>query len=116
MGGVFKETWHAPNANSMMGMFKLAKDGEVLFYEFLTIVETEDEVVLRLKHFDQNLVGWEEKDKSIEFKLLSINKDEAIFDGIEFKRLGQEAMQITVAISQGEEVHNVEFLCERYSL
>ena len=68
MGGSFEEAWLPPSAGTMVGVFKFIKDGEVGFYELLTIVPTEDDsLVLRLKHFHGDLKGWEEKDKSIEF-------------------------------------------------
>jgi hypothetical protein len=34
----------------MMGMFRLVKDGKVVFYEFLTLVEHEGSLLLKLKH------------------------------------------------------------------
>ncbi len=35
--------------------------------------------MLRLKHFDKNLTGWEEKDKSLIFDVVAISKDEVRF-------------------------------------
>ncbi|MEC8554174.1 MAG: DUF6265 family protein [Planctomycetota bacterium] len=61
-GGQFEETWNRPSGSSMMGMFKIVREGRVAFYELLTIVAKDDSHVLRLKHFDGSLKGWEEKD------------------------------------------------------
>lgn len=48
-------------------MFKLVWEGKVALYELLTIVAKDDSLVLRLKHLDGSLKGWEEKDESQEF-------------------------------------------------
>ncbi|HEV8347885.1 MAG TPA: DUF6265 family protein [Vicinamibacterales bacterium] len=49
LGGVTEETWSAPADGAMMGMFRLVKDGKVVFYEFLTLVEEEGSLALKLK-------------------------------------------------------------------
>lgn len=61
LGGIAEEVWSPPLGNGMMGMFKLVKGGEVAFYELLTIVEENGSLVLKLKHFDADLAGWEER-------------------------------------------------------
>jgi hypothetical protein len=35
--------------------------------------------VLRLKHFDANLAGWEDKDKSVIFDVVSLSHNEVVF-------------------------------------
>lgn len=113
LGGKFEETWNAPMGKSMMGMFKLSKDEGVSFYEILTIVEENDTVLLRLKHFDNKLVGWEEKDKSIEFPFVSVSKTEAIFDGLKFVKIDENTMHILVKIKRGAAVSELKFVCNR---
>ena len=100
MGGTFEETWNAPMAGSMMGMFKFVKDKKIEFYEFLTIVPENDSIILRLKHFDPALKGWESKNESVEFKFVSASKTELKFDGIEFKKLADNQMEIRVKMKQ----------------
>ena len=82
MGSRFEETWNPPSAGTMVGMFKFIKEEEVAFYEILTIVEQGGTLMLRLKHFSPGLEGWEEKEKSIEFPLVSVSQSEARFDGL----------------------------------
>lgn len=114
MGGQFEETWNPPFAGSIMGMFKFAKNDQVEFYELLTIIEHEDSLLLRLKHFDKDLNGWEEKDKSIEFPLLSLTETEAAFDGLVFKKIDPSTMHIVVTISQKEgKPQKIKFVCQR---
>ena len=66
-GGIAEEVWAPASGNSMMGMFKLISDGDVYFYELMTIVEQEGTLMMRLKHFNNDLTGWEEKDDTVDF-------------------------------------------------
>lgn len=96
MGGTFEETWNPPLGNSMVGMFKFVEGDQVKFYELLTIVEEDKSLVLRLKHFDPQLVGWEEKEKSLEFPLLQLSETEARFHGLVFRKIDNATLQIVV--------------------
>lgn len=107
-GGETEEVWTAPSAGSMMGMFKLISEGEISFYELMTIVEKEGSLLLRIKHFDKDMTGWEEKDKSVEFPLVDIKKNAVYFDGLTFKKVSDNEMQVFVNI-EGEEVEFVYF-------
>ncbi len=116
LGGQFEETWNPPLGGEMIGMFKLVKDGKVVFYELLTIVERDDSFVLRLKHFDEKLVGWEEKEKSIEFPFVSASPTELKFNGLTFSRLSRfttGAMEIEVVVDQGGKQEKLVFDCIR---
>ena len=99
-GGMGEEMWSPPFGGSMMGMYKMVKDGAVVFYEFLTIVEESCSLVLRLKHFDAHLSGWEEKDASIEFPLVKCTSTEIFFDGHTFRREGDDSLAVFVLLKQ----------------
>ncbi len=113
MGGSFEESWNAPSGGGMLGMFKFVSDGKISFYEILTIVPKDDSFVLRLKHFDGKLVGWEEKEKSIEFPLISVSPTAAKFDGLTFTLLNDDRMDIVVVTQEGDKVQELEFECHR---
>ncbi len=114
MGGKFEETWNPPKGGTMVGMFKFIKDGHVNFYEFLTIVPKDETLVLRLKHFSSELVGWEEKDKSIEFPLTSISEKEARFDGLTFQNISPDRLLIVVMNQQKDGTNQeLRFSCHR---
>lgn len=98
LGGVTEETWSAPAGSAMMGMFRLAKEGKVVFYEFLTLVEEEGSLALKLKHFNPDLTGWEEKADSVKFRLLHIAPGLAQFSGLTFKRVGENTLEVFLAI------------------
>jgi len=113
MGGDFEETWNPPMAGRMMGMFQFVKEGKVVFYEILTIVPKGDSFVLRLKHFDSKLVGWEEKDKSVEFPLIRITNEKAEFDGLVFYKQKDGKMKIVVTTKSKGKVGQLTFPCQK---
>lgn len=92
--GVAEEVWSPPSGNSMMGMYKLMKNGEVVFYEFLVIVMANNDPVLRLKHFDSDFNGWEEKDKYIEFPFIKCSENEIEFEGLTFRKINSNRMDV----------------------
>ncbi len=73
------EYWSVLGAGTLMGMFRWVHEGRVRFYEFMTLEREGEELILRIKHFNPGLVGWEEKDESKEFVLVRLEKQEAVF-------------------------------------
>ena len=84
LGGVSQETWSPPAGGAMMGMFRQVEEGRIVFYELLTLVERDGTVALRLKHFNADLTGWEEKGQVLEFPLLEVTPTTAVFDAMTF--------------------------------
>ena len=79
-GAHMDEEWSAPVGDSMMGMFRTVKNNEPTFYEFMVVERTEGAPILKLKHFNAGLMGWEEKDKAFEFPLVNLEKNRAVFE------------------------------------
>ncbi len=98
LGGISEEIWSGPLAGSMMGSYRLVKDGKVAFYELITIVEESGSLAVRLKHFRGDLTGWEEKDVVRSFPLVKLEKDAAYFDGMTYRRLPDGALESFVLI------------------
>jgi hypothetical protein len=98
LGGDTEESYSAPAGNAIVGTFRFVKDGKVVFYEIVTIVEAGPSLTMRLKHFNADLTGWEEKDKSVEFKLVAIEGTTAYFDGLTIRRTG-DRLESAVIIS-----------------
>ena len=98
LGGVSEEIWSAPEANSMMGMFRLMKDGATVFYEIMSIQPDGHSIVLVLKHFNADLTGWEERDEVLRFRLVKLTPTEAWFEGLTFRRLDADTLQVQLAI------------------
>ena len=68
----------------MMGVFRLVQGGKAGFYELMTFKEESGSLVFRLKHFNADLTGWEEKGETVDFQLVAIEEYVAFFDGITF--------------------------------
>ncbi len=109
-GGQTEENWAAPSGGSMMATFKLIDSGKVIFYEFEIIREIENTLILQLKHFDNDLKGWEAKDETIDFKLKEITLNKVIFEGMTFEKIGENEMNVYVDIQQDDgKVETVKF-------
>ena len=102
LGGCAEESLSPPVAREIMGKFRqLNGDGTLRFYEFYTITERNGSLLWRIKHFSPELEGWEEKDKSTEFRLVAIEGTTAYFDGLTYARAGKNGLRAAVAI-EGE--------------
>ncbi|MCB0654971.1 MAG: hypothetical protein KDC57_02480 [Saprospiraceae bacterium] len=108
-GGITEEIWSPPLGGSMMCAFKLVVNGEVSFYEICTITEEKNSLILRLKHFDGHLIGWEEKAETIEFKLVKVTPDKVYFDDFTFERISDHEMNIYVVIESQGKKEEVKF-------
>jgi len=110
LGGVTEEIWSPPLANSMMGSYRLIKnDTTTVFLELLTLVEQDNSLSIRLKHFNSDLTGWEEKDVVREFKLVKKEENKLWFQGMTFQRIDERNYKVFLAIKKknGEIIEEV---------
>jgi hypothetical protein len=98
LGGVSEELWSPPAGGAMMGSFRQLRDGRVEFYEFLTLVERNGTVFLRLKHFHPDLRGWEDKDQSLEFPLVELTPTGAVFSAMTFTHESTDAFRVSLRL------------------
>jgi len=98
LGGEAEEIWSPPKAGSMMGMYRLVRGDKVIFYELLTLAQEGGSLVLRLKHFNPDLTGWEEKQKTVDFRLVGVEAGIVHFEGMSFHREGDDKLTIYLAI------------------
>jgi hypothetical protein len=118
LGGATDESWSTPAAGAMIGMFRaLRKDaagGDVVhFYEFLTFVEGEGTLALRVKHFNADFTGWEEKGGYVTFRLARVTPEAVYFDGLTFRREAPDRMTIFLALRSGGELKEEVFRMSR---
>ncbi len=99
-GGIAKEIWSPPAGASMMFVFRLLHEGNVSFYEIGHIVEKEGTLLMQLKHFDGSLKGWEEKEETVDFKLVSLKEDAVYFEGLTIKRLSENNIKFIVLVEE----------------
>lgn len=76
---VQEENWSPVSGDSMIGSFRIVQGGRPIFYEFWVVEVDENRPVLKLKHFNANLAGWEEKSASTRLPLASSSEDDAVF-------------------------------------
>ena len=75
-----EETWSVPRGDSMIGMFRWLKDGKVWIYELLTIREERGTLVLRFRHFGNDMSSWEPKNEPLTYRLASFSDNEVVFE------------------------------------
>lgn len=100
LGGQVEENWSQPTGGSMMAAFKLIKDDKVVFYEIEIIREVENSLILQLKHFNNNLTGWETKDETVDFPLKEITPNKIVFEGMSFEKVNDKEMNVYVDMHQ----------------
>ena len=96
LGGTAEEIWSAPRAGAMMGMFRAERNEEISFYEFFTVRETNGSLLLQIKHFHRDLVGWEGKDESVDFPLVKLQDRTVWFDGLTMKMMDNDHLTVYV--------------------
>jgi hypothetical protein len=100
LGGVSEEIWSKPAGGVMMGMYRLIKEEKPVFYEMLWAMEQNGTLIMRLKHFHPNLVGWEEKDKTVDFKFVKKEGRRVYFSGLTFDFVNSKELTIYLALRQ----------------
>ena len=101
-GGIVEEIWSPPLGDSMMFVFKLVSDDRVNFYEIGHIREIEGTLILQLKHFHGDLKGWEEKDETVDFKLVKLGDNRVYFDQFTFEKLSADEINLYVVVGQND--------------
>ncbi|APQ17623.1 DUF6265 family protein [Maribacter hydrothermalis] len=99
-GGIAEEIWSPPLGGVMMFSFRLVADDAISFYEFGHIRETEDTLILQLKHFNGDLSGWEEKDETIDFKLVKLEENRLYFNDFTIERISDKEINMYVEIGE----------------
>lgn len=93
-GGIYEENWSKPFAGSMMFNFKLVVEGKIVFYELGHIVEKDGTLLYQIKHFGSDLKGWEEKDKSEDFRFIKKEGNRMYFDNFTFEYISENHVKI----------------------
>jgi len=99
-GGVAEEIWSPPLGDSMMFVFKLVSEGKVQFYEVGHIQQLNETLILQLKHFHGSLKGWEEKDDTVDFKLVQVDGNRVYFDGFTIEKISGNEINMYVVVGE----------------
>lgn len=112
MGGHCEEAWGQPIGDRMLGWFSLRKEGGLVLSEAMTLVEHDGSLMLRVKHFDPEFVGWENRDGFMSFPLVKLGEQEAYFQGLTFRRTGS-GLNIYLVVGGPEKKTEFEFKMTR---
>lgn len=102
-GAPAQESWSSAFGGTMAGTF-VQQDGEggIQFYEFIQIAEEAGSLVVRLKHFNADMTGWEEKDDFVSFPLIAQEGDSWFFNGLTFRREGEDGYFVAVRMNHAD--------------
>lgn len=77
------ESWLPPVGGTMVGTFVQETDeGAIMFTEHMYIVAKGDSLAIKVKHFNADLTGWEEKDDMLTFRLVAMEECAAYFNAL----------------------------------
>jgi hypothetical protein len=83
----------------MVGLYRgLKTDGSPVFNELLLLREEKGSLMVRLKHFDPDLIGWEEKSQVVSMPFVAKRDGVLHFDGMAFKVTGPDTLTVFLAI------------------
>lgn len=99
-GGTSEEIWSEPSADgTIMGSFRhFNGDGSLNFYEFLVL----DSTGLRLKHFNPDMTGWEQKDDFVTFELIAFEQNKIVLKGLIYELKSEDEMEIRLDLKNKE--------------
>lgn len=108
-GGTAQEVWAPPLGDSMVGSYKIVRDGETTMYELFALVEDEGSLTIRLKHFNADLSGWEDVAEYVSFPLVRLEATAAYFDGLTYRLTEDGTLLTHLALTRDGQDEEVEF-------
>jgi hypothetical protein len=106
--GQEEEYWSQIAGKSMVGTFRVLKDGDAVFYEFWVIEVQDGKPIFKMKHFDRGLLGWEEKGDMVRLTLSVGGGQDVLFskpDGslsLRYQRNGDELVSTLRRVKDGK--------------
>lgn len=111
------EYWSITEANTLMGMFRWLKEEKVNFYEFIVIDKIDGTIRMKIKHFNSDLTGWEEKTDYVHYILREMSDSKIIFGSEDpkekgrliYERQGDTKLIAILEMSQSDRTLKFEF-------
>jgi hypothetical protein len=98
-GAKAAEFWSAAAGGQMVAHFQqLNAGGAVQFYEIIVVAPRGDSLEMRIKHFNPDLRGWEERGEFMSFPLVAVEKSTWYFDGLTLRRDSNDQVTYFVRI------------------
>jgi len=116
-GDQLDEVWSAPSGDSMFGGFRWMKGGKAWMFEMLTLMVEGDDVLLRIKHFDNKGVGWEEKNDAVTMKLIRQDPESLNFERLRsdqpaklnYRKEGPDGLLVQLDVTTAGKTQTQEF-------
>lgn len=112
-GGKTEELWTESVGPNMAGMYRLVKGEKTVFYELMNVAEVNGSLVFRLKHFNEDLTGWEEKNEVRSFPLVAKRDGAMHFEGMSFHPDGDKLTVYLAVEHDDKKVEEVTFTYRR---
>lgn len=122
-GAPAMESWLPPSGGTMVGSFVQTTQGEggaeaILFTEHMYLSEQDGSLVVKLKHFNADLTGWEDKEGMVTFRLLALEPCAAYFQALTYRcttpEEGEGGLVVAVRMkSDKPEVQELKFRFDR---
>lgn len=96
-GAEAHESWLAPSDSTMVGLFvQETAAGGIMFSEHMYLMEQDGSLVVKLKHFNPDLTGWEDKDGMVTFRLIAAEPCALYFNALTYRCDGEGGMVVAV--------------------
>ncbi len=102
-GMEIEESWLPAMGGGLVGTFRAIEGGKPAFYELCVLEPEGASFTLRIRHFGGGLVAWEEKERPLAFRLVSLRPGIARFEDssdpperLTYRRLGRRALEIVL--------------------
>lgn len=108
-----EEYWSPLSGSSMVGHFRVVKDGAPVFYEFWVIELEDGKPIFKMKHFNSALIGWEEKAEMVRLRATAGPGQQVLFakpDGslsLRYERKGDELISTLRRVKDGKATEDV---------
>ncbi|WP_284123806.1 DUF6265 family protein [Parerythrobacter aestuarii] len=109
-GAEAHESWLAPSGDTMVGTFvQETEDGGIMFTEHMYLMELDGSLAVKLKHFNPDLTGWEDKEGVVTFRLLAVEPCALYFQALTYRCVDPGAgpasgLIVAVRMKSGEEL------------
>ncbi|WP_297336956.1 DUF6265 family protein [Algoriphagus sp.] len=90
LGGECEEVWMPARDGHMIGTFRFWNEGKLIFSEYMHLLQEGESITMKIKHFNPDLRGWEEKENWTTFSLIELGNKKAWFDGLTLERKGDK--------------------------
>lgn len=96
-GAEAHESWLTPSGDTMVGTFvQETAAGGIQFTEHMYLMEQDGSLVVKLKHFNPDMTGWEDKEGMVTFRLLAAEPCALYFHALTYRCDGEGGMVVAV--------------------